>query len=83
MWRPFQDVKQTFEVSHRPTKSHFRTQHHVVPTVEDNVLLTEMENLESEEEEHDRGLFHFRLTVFSSHLKSKVGITLVKATTYS
>ena len=31
--------------------------------------------------QHDRGLFHFHRSVFSSQLKSKVGSTLVKTTT--
>jgi hypothetical protein len=29
--------------------------------------------------QHDSGLFHFRRAAFSSHLKSKVGSTLAKA----
>ena len=31
--------------------------------------------------QHDRGLFHFRRTVFSSQLKSKIGNILAKAAT--
>ena len=50
-WQLFKDLKQTFAVSHRAGQLHQRVQHRVVATVEDSVLRTEMENLESEEED--------------------------------
>jgi hypothetical protein len=47
--QPFKDLKETFTVSYRVEQFHLRTQQCVVTTVEDSVLHTEMENLESEE----------------------------------
>jgi hypothetical protein len=54
MWQPFKDLKQTFAVSHRVEQLRLRAQQRVVATVEDSVLRTEMENLESEEEDAPR-----------------------------
>jgi hypothetical protein len=47
----FKDLKLTFAVSHRVEQPRFRAQQRVVATVEVSVLRTEMENLESEEED--------------------------------
>ena len=51
MCQYFKDLKQTFVVSFRAEQLRQRVQQRVVPTVEDSALLTEMENLESDEED--------------------------------
>ena len=56
-WQPFKDLKQTFAVSHRAEQLRLRAQQRVVATVEDSVLRTEMENLESEEEDAPRRVY--------------------------
>ena len=48
MWQPFTDLKLTFAVSRRVGQLRLRAQQRVVATVEDSVLRTEMEHLESE-----------------------------------
>jgi hypothetical protein len=57
MCQPFKDLKQTFAVSRRVEQLRLRAQQRVVATVEDSVLRTEMENLESEEEDAPGGSF--------------------------
>ena len=47
----FKDLKQTFAVSRRAEQLCLRTKQRVVATVEESVLRTEMENIESEEED--------------------------------
>ena len=54
MWQPFKDLKLTFVVSHRVEQLRWRAEQRIVITDEDSVLLTEMENLESEEEDDPR-----------------------------
>ena len=54
MWQPFKDLKLTFVVSRRVDQFRLRAQQRVVATVEDSVLLTEMDNLESEIEDAPR-----------------------------
>ena len=54
MWQPFTDLKQTLAVSRRAEQLRLRAQQRVVATVQDSVLRTEMENLESEEEDAPR-----------------------------
>jgi hypothetical protein len=51
MWQPVKDLKLTFAVSRRVEQLRLRAQQRGVATVEDSVLRTEMENLESEEED--------------------------------
>jgi len=55
MCQHFKDLKQTFEVSRRVERLCLRASQRVVATVEDSVLRTEMENLESEEEDAPGG----------------------------
>ena len=55
MWQPFKDLKQTFAVSRRAEQLRQRVQQRVVATVEDSVLRTEMENLESQDEDAPAG----------------------------
>ena len=50
-WQPFKDLKQTFAVSRRAELLRQRVQQRVIATVEDSALRTEMENLESDEED--------------------------------
>jgi hypothetical protein len=47
----FKDLKETLTVSHRSEYLHLYTKPCLVSTVEDSVLCTEMENLESQEED--------------------------------
>ncbi len=47
----FKDLKLTFAVSQRVEQPRLRAEQRVVATVEVSVLRTEMENLESEEED--------------------------------
>ncbi len=54
MWQPFKDLKLTFAVSRRDEELRLRAQQRVVATAEDSGLRTEMENLESEDEDAPR-----------------------------
>ncbi len=47
----FKDLRQTFVVSRRSEKLCLRTQQYILSTVEDSVLRTEMDDLESQEED--------------------------------
>ena len=60
MWQHFKDLKQTFVVSLRVEQLCQRVQQRVVTTVEDSVLHTEMENLESEEEDDPRRVLWYK-----------------------
>jgi hypothetical protein len=60
MWQPFKDLKQTFAVSRRVKQLRLRAQQRVVATVEHSVLRTEMENLESEEEDAPRRVLWYK-----------------------
>jgi hypothetical protein len=60
MWQHFKDLKQTFAVSRRAEHLRFRAQQRVVATVADSVLRTEMENLESEEEDAPRRVLYLK-----------------------
>ncbi len=60
MWQPFKVLKKTFAVSRRAEQLRLRAQQRVVATVEDSVLHTEMENLESEEEDAPRRVLYFK-----------------------
>ncbi len=53
-------LKQTFAVSHRTEQFRLCASQRVVATVKDSVLLTEMENLESEEEDVPRRLLYLK-----------------------
>jgi hypothetical protein len=60
MWQPFKDLKQTLAVSRRAQQLRLRAQQRVVATVEQSVLRTEMENLESQEEDAPRRVLWFK-----------------------
>ena len=60
MWQHLKDLKQTFAVSRRAEQLRQRVQQRVVATVEDSVLRTEMENLESEEEDASRRVLWYK-----------------------
>ena len=60
MWQPFKDLKLTFVVSHPVEQIRFRAQQRSVVTFEDSVLHTEMENLESEEEDAPRRVLWYK-----------------------
>ena len=59
-WEHFKDLKKTFMVSRREEQLCQRVQQSVVATVEDSVLCTEMENLESEEEYAPRRVLWYK-----------------------
>ncbi len=50
-WQPFQDLKLMFVVSIRTDQVSLRSQEHILATVKDSVLRTEMAGLESQEED--------------------------------
>ena len=52
-WQTFRDLKLTFVVSRRAEQFRLRTQKRIVATAEDSVLRTEMDNLESQEEDDE------------------------------
>ena len=60
MWEHFKVLKQTFTVSYREEQIRLRVQQRVVTSVEDYVLHTEMENLESEEEDAPRRVLWYK-----------------------
>ena len=59
-WQPFKDLKQTFVVSRRAEQLRQHVHQRVVATVEDSPLLTEMENLDSEEEDTSRWVLWYK-----------------------
>ena len=59
-WQPFKDLKQTFVVSRRAEQLRLRVQQRVIATVEDSALRTEMENLESDEEDASRRVLWYK-----------------------
>ena len=59
-WQPFKDLKQTFAVSRRAEQLRLRMQQRVIATVEDSALRTEMENLESDEEDASRRVLWYK-----------------------
>jgi hypothetical protein len=48
-WNPFRDLKLMFVGSRRTDQLNLRSQQHIVSTVEDSVLRTEMVDLESQD----------------------------------
>ena len=70
MWHPFKVLKQTFAVSRRAEQLRLRAQQRVVATVEDSVLRTEMENLESEEEDAPRRVLYFKSMSWLGKIRS-------------
>jgi len=50
-WQPFIDLKLSYTDSCRAEQLTLRSQQHIVATVEDSVLRTEMTDLESQEED--------------------------------
>jgi len=60
MWQHFEDLDQTFAVSHLAEQLRLRVQQRVVGTVEDSVLRTEMASLESQEEDAPRRVLWFK-----------------------
>ena len=59
-WQHFKDLKQTFAISRRAEQLRQRVHQRLVTTVEDSVLRTEMENLESEEEDAPRRVLWYK-----------------------
>ncbi len=74
-WQPFQDLKQTFVVSHHAEQLRLHVQEFVITTVEDSDLHTEMENLESDEEDASRRVLWYKpmswLGQIRSHLRDE------------
>jgi hypothetical protein len=59
-WKPFRDLKLMFTGSHRAEQLTLHSQQRVVATVEESVLKTEMEVLESQEEDAPKRLLFFK-----------------------
>jgi hypothetical protein len=59
-WQPFKDLKLTFTVSLRSEQLCLHVQQRVIATVEDSALCTEMENLESDEEDASRRVLWYK-----------------------
>jgi hypothetical protein len=59
-WYPFQDLKLMFAGSYRVEQLSLRSQQRVVATVEESVLKTEMEGLESQEEDTPERILFFK-----------------------
>ena len=68
-WQPFKDLKQTFAVSCRAEQLRLRVQQRVIATVEDSVLHTEMENLESDEEDASRRVLWYKPTSWLGQIR--------------
>jgi hypothetical protein len=58
-WQPFRDLKLKYVGSRQTEQLRFRSQQHIVDTVEDSVLRTEMTGLESQEEDVPKCLLFF------------------------
>jgi hypothetical protein len=61
---------QTLTVSHRPEQLPFRVRQHVVTTVEDSVLRTEMGRIESQEEDSPRRVLWFKPMSWLGQIRS-------------
>jgi hypothetical protein len=59
-WQPFKDLKQAFAVSRRAEELRLRSQQHIIATAEDSFLRTEMDNLESQDEDAPRRVLWFK-----------------------
>jgi hypothetical protein len=57
--KPFRDLKLMFTDSCHVEQLILRSQQHIVPTVEDSVLRTEMTGLESQEEDAPKRILFF------------------------
>jgi hypothetical protein len=60
LWQPFKDLKQAFAVSRRAEELRLRSQQHIIATAEDSFLRTEMDNLESQDEDAPRRVLWFK-----------------------
>ena len=59
-WQPFRDLKFRFAVSRRAEQLNLRSQQSIVATVEDSLLRTEMDTLESLEEDDPKHILFFK-----------------------
>jgi hypothetical protein len=69
-WQPFQDLKLMFAVSRRAEQSSLYSQQHIVATVEDSVLRTEMAGLESQEEDDPIRILFFKPMSWLGQIRS-------------
>ena len=84
-WQTFRDLKLTFVVSRRAEQFRLRTQKRIVATAEDSVLRTEMDNLESQEEDAPKCVLWFKTMSWNGvlshgwvHVISKVFLSRTK-----
>ena len=59
-WQPFRDLKFRFVISRRAEQLNLHSQQHIVATVEDSVLRTEMSDLESQEDDDPKSILFFK-----------------------
>ncbi len=69
-WQPFKDLKQTFVVWRCVEQLRQRVKQCVVATVEDSDLRTEMENLESDEEDTARRVLWYKPMSWLGQIRS-------------
>jgi hypothetical protein len=69
-WKTFRDLKLMFAGSRRAEQLSLRTQQHVVATVEDSVLRTEMVDLESQEEDAPKRILFFKPISWLGQIRS-------------
>jgi hypothetical protein len=61
-WQPFRDLNLKFVDSRRAEQLSLCSQQHIVTTVEESVLRTEMADLESQEEDDPKSILFFKPT---------------------
>ncbi len=59
-WYPLKDLKEAFAVWRRAEQLQLRSKQRIIVTDEDSVLRTEMDNLESQEEDDPRRFLWFK-----------------------
>jgi hypothetical protein len=66
-WYPFRDLKLMFTGSRRAEQLHLCSQQHIVATVDNSVLRTEMTGLESKEEDVPKRILFFKTMSWLGH----------------
>jgi hypothetical protein len=69
-WQPFLDLKLMFAGSRRAEQSSLRSQQHIVATVEDSVLRTEMTGLESQGEDAPKRILFLKPMSWLGQIRS-------------
>ncbi len=69
-WQPFQDLKLMFPDSLWAEQLSIHSQQHIVATVEDSVLRTEMADLEYQEEDDPKSILFFKTMSWLGQIRS-------------